>query len=397
MNRLKTLIIATIFCFTVNAYAQDDMKNYELSGHLETLHMVWIQDFDSAWQSMNTIYNRLDFKWYPSRQATFHLGLRNLMDYGQIVTNINKLSEITPQISPYRDFVAKDEGYFDLTESWANGDSYTLYSNIDRLYLNYNIGDLGISVGRQRINWGINMVWNPNDIFNTFNYFNFDYVERPGCDAVRLQYYTGFTSSAQLAFKIDRNEDITLAGMYKFNQWNYDFQFLGGIMNDDYVAGLGWSGQIETAGFNGEATWFRPKDDFSDTTGQLVASIGGNYTFKNGLYLQASGLYNSKGTTGKAGRGNMFAMNIDISPKTLTLARYSVFGQISYPITPLIHADFSGIYNPNDKSAFIGPSLDLSLRQDISFLVTAQIFLGESGTEFGDYGKIAYMRLKWSF
>ncbi|MDZ7744060.1 MAG: hypothetical protein U5Q03_20585 [Bacteroidota bacterium] len=366
MKSFKYCIAGIILMTNLASQAQ---KKFDVSGHLETLEMIWVQGkADSAWQSMSTIYNRLDFRWYATKSLRFHLGARNLLDYGQLVTTINQWSKFLPAQTDYAALISKDDGYFDLTEAWSDGESYTLYSNIDRLYGRWTAGNFEATVGRQRINWGINLVWNPNDIFNTFNYFNFDYVERPGCDAVHLQYYTGMTSSVQTAFKIDHNEDITAAAIYKFNHWNYDFQFLGGKMTDDYVLGIGWAGQIEKAGFNGEATYFHNAGNFSDTTGQLVASIGANYTLRSGWYFQLSGLYNSEGTTKKAGRGNMFAMNLDISPKTLTLAKHSLFGQVSYPITPLINADISGIFNPNDNSGFFGPSVDISLKPNLSFL-----------------------------
>ena len=113
--------------------------------------------------------------------------------------------------------------------------------------------------------------------------------------------------------------------------------------------------------------------------------------------LQFAGLYNSNGTTGPAGMGADFFLSQEISPKSLTLARYSTFGNISYPVTPLFTASLAGIYNPSDQSLFVGPTFDISLTDNIAFLVTAQMFFGETGTEFGDYGKIAYGRLKWNF
>lgn len=399
MNIRNIIILSILLSCSGTITAQESYKpkKFEFSGHLETLEMVWIKKFDSTWQTMNTIYNRLNFSWFPNKSLTFRAGMRNLVDYGQIVTMVNLLSKYYPNQQDYEKLVVKDAGFFGLTRAWSSGDSYVFYSNIDRINLQYTRGKFEATLGRQRINWGINLVWNPNDIFNTFNYFNFDYIERPGCDALRLQYYTGMTSSAQLAIKIDHEENITFAGMYKFTNWKYDIQLLGGKMNDDYVVGAGWSGQIEKAGFNGEFSYFHSQENFSDTAGILVASFGINYTFKNSLYLQGSALYNSNGTTGKASRGNMFAMDLDVSPKNLSLARYSLFGQASYPITPLINASFAGIWNPNDKSGFLGPSVDFSLKENLSFLVTAQVFMGGKGTEFGDYGKLAYMRLKWSF
>ncbi len=397
MKRIRKALIVLFVLGSASMHAQSGPKKFNISGHLETLEMIWMKKIDSTWTTMNTIYNRIDLRYYPSNSFTFHFGLRNLLDYGQLVTNINHLSKAIPDQPDYESFVVKDDGYFNLAKVWSGSSSYTLYSNIDRLNLSYTKDNFEATLGRQRINWGVNMVWNPNDIFNTFNYFNFDYVERPGCDALRLQYYTSFTSSMQLAAKINHKDELTVAGMYKFNKWNYDFQLIAGAMNDDYVMGLGWSGQIETAGFNGEASYFHARKNFSDSSGQLVASIGANYTFRSGLYFQVSGLYNSKGSTGKAGRGNMFAMNLDVSPKTLTPARYSLFGQASYPVTPLIKANISGIYNPNDQSGFFGPSIDLSLKQNLSLLAMGQLFMGDNGTEFGDYGTIIYLRLKWSF
>ena len=38
----------------------------------------------------------------------------------------------------------------------------------------------------------MNLVWNPNDLFNAFSFVDFDYEERPGSDALRIQKYTGY-------------------------------------------------------------------------------------------------------------------------------------------------------------------------------------------------------------
>lgn len=371
-------------------FSQQEKKtrNWTLNGHLQDLGTVWIQDWDGRWQTMNQVKNRFDFRWFPSNSFSMHIGMRNNFTFGMM-----------PQLYyPYMaDLAIQDPGYLDMTRLVAKDTSYFMISNLDRAYLRFSKENFQVTAGRQRINWGINMVWNPNDIFNTFDYFDFDYVERPGCDAVHLQYYTGATSSVEAAIKIDSKDKITAAGMYKFNKWNYDFQFLGGYMAGDYVVGAGWSGQVQGAGFNGEMSYFHPEENFADTNGIFVASIGANYTFKNSLMIQFSGLLNSDGTTGPAGMGASFFINREISAKTLTLARYSLFGNLSYPVTPLLTASLASMYNPNDKSVFVGPTFDVSLSSNIEFLLTAQLFFGEPTTEFGDYGKLAYARLKWNF
>ncbi|MCK5840151.1 MAG: hypothetical protein KAG99_09890, partial [Bacteroidales bacterium] len=57
----------------------------------------------------------------------------------------------------------------------------------------------------------------------------------------------------------------------------------------------------------------------------------------------------------------------------------------------------ASMYNPSDNSSFVGPSVDISLRENLDLFFLGQLFFGEPETEFGDYGYMWYMRLKWSF
>ena len=114
----------------------------------------------------------------------------------------------------YEQMIDEEGGYFDLGTVLISADGWFLHSAIDRAWVDYTLGKLQVRAGRQRINWGVNLVWNPNDIFNTFSYFDFDYEERPGTDAVRVQYYTGTTSSAELVYKPGPNRTRSaLAGI----------------------------------------------------------------------------------------------------------------------------------------------------------------------------------------
>ncbi len=385
--QIRNSVLGALFLLIVAANSGFAQNNFEASGFFEYLNNTWAPENSGRWTNISGLYNRLDIHWYPANTVEFRAGVRNNFNFGPMMAGFYPF---------YTDILLKDYGYVDMTFKIAKDTSYLFYTNIDRLYFKYTIEKFEITVGRQRINWGMNLIWNPNDIFNTYNYFDFDYVERPGSDAVLIQYYTGDFSSVQLAVKADNNKKLTLAAMYKFNLSNYDVQFLGGVMKEDVVMGMGWSGQIGGAGFTGEVSYFRDKDNFGDTTGQFVASVSANYTFENSLFINGSLLYNSKGTTGNAGMGAFLFLG-NMSPKTLSLSRCDIFGEVSYPVTPLIKADLSSIFNPYDKSLFVGPSLDFSLTGNLDFLIMAQIFSGKRGTEFGDYGQMYYVRLKWSF
>ncbi|GBD89630.1 hypothetical protein BMS3Abin04_00338 [bacterium BMS3Abin04] len=380
---MKTFYALCLVLFNSILFAQ---SGFGYNGYLENLQTVWAPKEINQWVFSNSISNRINFSWYASDAVTFNASLRSIFDYGQFV-----------QIIPgYADIVSKDNGYFNLTKKIASDKSYVLYSNIDRLNLIYSKNNIEVQLGRQRINLGKNLVWTPNDIFNASSFLNFDYVEKPGSDAVRIQYYTGIASSIQFAYKLNSNNKATAAGIIKINQWDYDFQFLGGIMEDDYILGFGWSGQISSAGFSGEITYFRNKDNQVYNRNILVAALSGNYTFSNSLFIHGEFLYNSAGKTKNAGRFNNI-FTLQYSAKNLSPAKYSAFSEISYPITPLITASTSSIFNPSDKSFYIGPSVEFSLTSNIYLLVAGQFFIGDKDTEWGNFGKFYFLRLKWNF
>jgi len=374
--------------FPLQAFSQE--SKVSLNGYVKELYMFYspetpIPGFDANNLGMNILHNRLNFKWYTSSKFTTVVEMRNRLMFGNLVKDY----------PGYQSTVNVDNGLVNMSWITAQGTGWFVHSMFDRAYVDYTSGKWQVRAGRQRVNWGINFVWNPNDIFNTFSYFDFDYEERPGTDAVRVQYYTGVTSSAELVYKPNRNSARSaIAGMYKFTQWNYDFQFLGGQAGNDWVLGGGWSGDIYGAGFRGEITHFEPR--VNSSVRATVASVSADYTFKNSLYIQGSLLYTSNGKTGPAGGMNLL-FNPDMSAKQLSFAKYSLFGQISKPITPLFTGSFSGIINPSDGSFYFGPVLTYSLLNNLELMLTGQLFFGDTGTEFGDIGQIAFGRLKWSF
>lgn len=389
MNKLKYLkLLAILVLFPVVGFGQE--SKVSLNGYVKELYMFYspetpIPGFDVRNLGMDIVHNRLNFKWYTSSKFTTVVEMRNRLMFGNLVKDF----------PGYQSTVNVDNGLVNLSWITASGTGWFVHSMFDRAYVDYTSGKWQVRTGRQRVNWGVNLVWNPNDIFNTFSYFDFDYEERPGTDAVRVQYYTGVTSSAELVYKPNRNSARSaIAGMYKFTRWDYDFQFLGGQAGNDWVLGGGWSGDIYGAGFRGEITHFEPR--MSQSVRATVASVSADYTFKNSLYLHTSLLYSSNGKTGPAGGMNVL-FNPDMSAKQLSFARYSLFGQISKPITPLFSGSFSGIVNPSDGSFYFGPALTYSLLNNLELMVTGQLFFGDAGTEFGDIGQIAFGRLKWSF
>lgn len=397
----KILLVGCVVLFflaiTQTGNAQDTTNNsiintektshWSVNGYLKDLQTSQFTDINKKWTLENLVHNRVDVHWFHDSSWKFHLGIRNRFFYGGSAAL--SIQNVLLQNG--------DNGFFNLSSTIAKGQSYLLHSNIDRASLDYTRGKWEVTVGRQRINWGLNLVWNPNDIFNAYSYFDFDYEERPGTDAVRVQYYLNSTSSAELAYKPGRNANETIAaGHYRFTKGSYDIQALAGIVNTDYVLGGGWSGVLGQAGFNGEISAFVPRKDFRLANTVISASAGINYTFSNSLYLHGAYLLNSAGLLkGDSLNPDFFLTNV--SAKSLSPARHSIFAEAAYQFNPLIRGDLSGIYTPADGSFFIGPFFTFSLTNTIELLTGGQLFFGGKQSLYGNYGRALYLRFKWSF
>lgn len=386
----KSIIIIIIMSIGFSVFAQkkpEKQRNWSLTGYVKYMQTISFQQIDKNWVTDNVIHNRLNFNWIMNNNLTFNAQMRNRIFYGETVSTFPKYPEI----------VNKDDGFLNLSMIVFEGKSTFMQSTFDRFYLDYNINKVQITIGRQRINWGQTFVWNPNDLFNSYNFFDFDYEEKPGSDAVRIQYYPTYSSKLDLVVKINHSNKITAAALYRFNKWSTDIQFLAGYYNQtDFVVGTGFSGSLFSGGLRGELSYFHPKNNFSDTTGTLVVSIGYDYTFSNSLMVQLEGLYNGYGK--KSGDFNVIDFYfMQLTPQNLSLTKFSFLGQITYPITPLFNATFSTMYSPNDKSIYLGPSLIYSLKANLELSFYTQYFTSSTPVDQGGKGTFMYWRLKWSF
>jgi len=393
---LKSLLKKSILLFlflltsTVTLIAQ---KKISMVGYISDMQAFY--QIDDTWLWENTFMDRFNFTYYPSSWLTANLQFRSRVITGNTLI----------QIPGYNDALGKDPGWLDMTllssGNLGSKTGYALATTLDRLWLQFAFGNLEIKAGRQRINWGQTLVWNPNDIFNSYSYFEVDYPERPGSDAIRIQYYTGDASTLELAAKIDSANRVTAAAFYRFNTLGFDIQFLGGLyQSEDLVLGTGWCGNIGPVSFRGEMSYFRDLDQFRDTTGYLMASAGFDYTFSNSLMIQIEGLYSGFAKEMDPGSFlQLYSGNLDV--KNLAFTEWSLFANISYPITPIFTGSFATIWYPELKGAYLGPSFDLSIKDNLVLSLILQYFTAEfdkpSGVISRESNMFAFLRLKLNF
>ncbi len=387
------LILALLFSGSLHAQdapAHKPFGRWQASGYVKSLQSAFFIDplpplfpFETSLYD-NLIHQRLNLAWYGSEQFTLHVEWRNRLFWGD-------------QVRLFGDqFIAlqDNDDFFDLSWGEASAKGVAIHSTIDRLYGTWASGNWEISLGRQRINWGISTVWNPNDLFNAFSFIDFDYEERPGSDALRVQYWMGFASRAELAIKLaDRLDESVIAALYAFNAHEYDFQLIAGKMRDDWVLGGGWAGSIREAGFKGELTTFY-NPDLDSARLNLAATVGLDYMWDNSFYLNTGLLYSSTGTT----EGVTDLFTYQPSAKNLWPFRYAVFVMGSYPFTPLLNGSLAVIYSPGKShTAFLNPSLTISIADNWDLYLTGQLQAARQDDAYELPLKALFMRLKVAY
>lgn len=373
------------------SYAQDTLLTstpnpIRLFGYIKYLPSVYFEDHIGDLITGNFIHHRLNGKWDVSNQVYIRAEMRNRIFYGEQV-------RLTPG---FGDFIEQDEGLVDLSYNLVEEEALVVNTRLDRLLVNWSANKWDITLGRQRINWGINLVWNPNDLFNAFNYFDFDYEERPGSDALRVQYSSGAVSSFEFAYKFDSHARQQIGALlYKTNFKKYDWQALAGIYYDDIAIGTGWAGNIRNTGFKGELTYFQPRASFSDTSGVFVGSVALDRTFKGDYFATISYLYNSGGTDVFFNTAQL--TNIPLSAKNLMPFRHTFFAQASKNLSPIVNGSMSFMFSPAQHTLILFPAIYFSISEDWDLAFIGQCFFAEANGSYGSKGQALYLRLRWSY
>ena len=155
---LWVLLLPTI------SLAQEPEEKLRIEGYLKDLiNFTLVEDSDSLIID-NLVHNRLNFFLYATEKFSANIELRTRFLSGDLARNVPVYGQV----------VDVNNDYFDLSYTYDN-DQVVFHSMIDRLNLKWNEASWELKVGRQRINWGVNVAWNPNDIFNAYSLYDFDY------------------------------------------------------------------------------------------------------------------------------------------------------------------------------------------------------------------------------
>lgn len=387
--KIQSLLFLFFLSFTASSQDSTETgknKKVTVGGYVKDLQSYYFINKPGSLTSGNLIHNRINFRWDITNNLYARIEARNRIFFGEQV-------KLTPGFGKIID---DDKGSVDLSYNLIEDTVIVLNAMLDRVLINWSKNKWEVTLGRQRINWGINLAWNPNDIFNAFNFFDFDYEERPGADALRIQYYSSSSTSLEVACKLSGNKNEQVAAlMYKINAKRYDVQYFTGIYFKDLVAGAGWAGNIGKSGFKGEFSYFHPYENISDTTSNVSFAVSLDRTFKKDYFAMVSYLYNRK----EKNQSNSIATlgGTVLSAKQLMPFKHSFLFQLGKSINSLIQVNYNMIYSPEKNSIIVLPSISGSLSNNWDLALVTQCFFADVNNVYRFVGNNIFLRICFSY
>lgn len=389
-HHIKVLVSVPILFMAIiisDGHAQIS-DNIEVSGYLQGMPVRIAVELpapigeETFWEYR--LQNRFNFRWYASSRMTLNAQVRTRFFSGDLVKDI----------PGYARAIDRDDGWVNLSWLIVEEESWLLHTIPDRLNMEWNSSDWRVTLGRQRINWGINTVSNPNDLFNIYSFYDFDYPERPGSDAIRVQHFLDWASRIEVAFSpASELKESVGALMFASNSRGYDFQFISGYYFNRLALGGGWAGSIRESGFKGELMVFSDLEPAAGSRGtNVVIGISVDHMFDNSLFLIVEGLYNQIG-----GREDFMLFGTELSADNPSFSRYQLMSQASYPFSPIWNGSFALIWYPDEEALFFSPTVTHSLHQNIDLNFLSQFFIGSRDSIFGSVGSVAMASVKWNF
>lgn len=389
MKATISLLILLIFTIALQAqtFGKQDAPIFVLRGYVKEMPALTLNKDFADGGFMNIIHNRLNFRlniidgWHLTAEG------RNRLFY----------NDMFKDFPLYKDILDQDPGLVDISWVWLNEGAWIGHTNMDRLYVDWRQNNWEVRIGRQRINWGVTLVSNPNDLFNTYSFFDFDYPERPGTDAIRVQHFFGDMSRVQVAVSPAKNaKKMVAATMLNTNRWNYDFQALVGYYQNRLAMGGGWAGHIGGAGFKGETTLFY---DLEKTPGvnrsNVVAAIGLDYMFGTGTFAFAEFLYNG-GYQRIPGDG-VFLITQPLRPDNIMFSKFSATLSAQHPISNILGGSLAVMALPDIEAAFLMPGFTYSIITNLDLEFVSQIFFGGNNTLLAEAGSMWFLSVQYSF
>jgi hypothetical protein len=297
--------------------------------------------------------------------------------------------------------------WLDLQWTIAEEEHVLWQHRFDRLHVGWAPADnLELTAGRQAVSWGTTLFLTPSDPFSPFNPADPFRQFRAGIDAARVRMYPSTLSEIDIVVRpsdSEVGEELTALARGLTTWRNWELSGWGGSLYGDTAGAFGVTGALGTWALRGEAVVRSHRNDvvFRGTVGvDRQVQLRGRDLFVIIEYQRD----NLGGTSPEE------YLEILMS-ETFKRGEHQVFGrdetvlQASYQLHPLWSLSGLWLWNLNDRSALISPSVAYSAGDETT--ISGGVFLGFGASastperplpsEFGLAGTTGYVSLSWFF
>ena len=385
MKVFSKLILLLICHAQVTAGARDSIETVESFRFFGYTKALSTFSFDKRLlnEKVNLLmHNRFNFRWKSVQGLSVVAEFRNRLFTGEVIKS-----------NPRFIHLLRNRGeQWNMQKIWFENQSVAMLTNTERAFAEIDRGAWNIRVGRQRINWGMTTTWNPNDIFNAWNFLDFDYEERAGVDGISMRYRLSGLSEISFVYALAADQPDISSVRYFFNRQRFDVQLTAGKYRNHFTAGVGWAGHIREAGFKGEVQYFLKS---SSGLSHLNFTAEADHLMGRGWYLTTGFLFNSSGIHKPV--ADLRDIDLNLSAENLMPGRWSVLLNGRKEINPLSSGSMGIVYSPGLNLLILLNTISYNVRPDLDTDVVLQSYFAEAGSVFQATSYLIFLRVRWSF
>ncbi len=380
-------LFLSLFLFSSATLAAEFKGHYKAQGSVSSD----VEYLDTQAYGIN---NQLALKTTGNYQKVFFEGAY------QLDLSISRRLVGTPYIYtdikfPYR----VDDLKIDLIhERSDDGESISLYQNLNRLNANFSIGKYEFSFGRLPVSFGAGRVISPLDIWAPFGISEIDTEDRLGVDSLRVKRSLG--EMGQLDFGIvlsDRHDNENVHGFIdaKFGVWGTDFEFNVASFYQNYLYGISIQGDVLGAGYWGDVAYSYMRDRKNYTR----ATFGLDYAITPLVTVSCEYHYNGAGSREINNYMADFMENdAYLEGSVFLLAQDYFIPSVSWSVHPLVTLSGNVIFNMDDLGQYYGLKMEYNVAED--YYLDAGGYLsafGRENSEFSLYSDFLFASLRTYF
>ena len=275
----------------------------------------------------------------------------------------------------------------------------------------FNVGfaptdNVEVTAGRQAVSWGTALFLTPSDPFTPFNPVDPFREFRAGVDAARIRYYPGPLSEVDIVVRQTRSptgDETTALARGLTTVQNWEISGWGGTLYGDPAAAFGSAGSLGSWAVRGEAVVRRLEEMlvFRGTIGIDRQLQAGGRDLTLAVEYQRDGL----GAAAPEELVDLLESDTFLRGEHQVLGRDEAVVQASYQVHPLWSVSGLWLWNLNDRSAILGPSLAYSAADNAAIAAGVFIGIGDDATtddlplpsEYGLAGVTGFISFSWFF